>query len=45
MVTTNTSQVRSGWLREAASRLVIALGARALWAGITKLFDHTGVDL
>lgn len=45
MVDTEPGRVRSGWLRRVASRLAVALGAKALWALVVKLLDHEGVDL
>ncbi|MFF8355375.1 hypothetical protein ACF063_18125 [Streptomyces chartreusis] len=34
------SQETNGKIREVAGRLTIALGARALWSLIEKLFSH-----
>ena len=40
MEKTRPSQENKGKTREVAGRLAIALGARALWALIEKLFSH-----
>lgn len=40
MERTRPSQEAKGKIREVAGRLTIALGARALWALIEKLFGH-----
>lgn len=45
MVATESGQVRSGWLRKAASRVAVALGVKALWTVLVKMLDHNGVDL
>ncbi|KAF0795861.1 hypothetical protein P405_00435 [Streptomyces sp. FR-008] len=38
--TSETSPQRKGRLREFAGRLVVALGARALWALIERMVGH-----
>ncbi|MBB5937874.1 hypothetical protein FHS42_004958 [Streptomyces zagrosensis] len=44
MVATQSGHERSDWLRKAAGRLAVAIGAKALWVLIVKLFDRAGVD-
>jgi|SwirhisoilCB2_FD_contig_31_16954623_length_375_multi_3_in_0_out_0_1 hypothetical protein len=45
MVATESGQVRSGRLREALSRVAVAVGAKALWTVLVKVLGHYGVDL